>query len=138
MFPGNRRLCSKSGGRIRVECGDDRSNEGMESAVVPPKTISSLPNAWDSGEGTFTRTLLLWGKRLLPGRFPSMATVPRSISNDKETGSAGWTCPALRLCLGRVAKSQPRCVAGVNALSSARTDEQIEAYFSQPPTIQED
>src|SRR6266487_1315622 len=119
MFPRDRRVRSEPGWGTGLDCGHDSTDEGMEGPVVLRKTISSLPNAWDSREEPFGSTFFLWGKRLLPGWFPSMGTVPRNLSDDKETGSTGRTCPAIGLCLGRVTKSQPRCVAGVNAFSSA-------------------
>lgn len=109
----------------------------MESSILLRKTISSSPNAGHGWEGGFVGAFFLWGKRLLPWRFADLAIVPRGLPDDKETGSDRRLCPALWLLLGSRAADKARCNPGVDALSSAGTDEKAESDFSHSFKLQE-
>jgi Glycosyltransferases, probably involved in cell wall biogenesis len=93
--------------------------KGWRTRSFPEKRFHHYRTLGTAGRGPLRALYSYGGKRLLPRGFTGLAIVPRSISDDKETDSAGRTCLALRLCLGRIATCQPRGFAGVNASSSA-------------------
>src|SRR5438094_9822522 len=137
VLPRDRRLCSQSGRRSRLDRSHDSTNEGMESSIVLREKISSPQNFGHGGKGSAARSFFLRRKRLLPRRFTRLGIVPRDISDGQETDRAGRPRSAHWLLLGCNAPDQARCDARANALSSAGTDEKVEGDFRYPSKIQE-
>src|SRR6266536_4042617 len=137
VLPRDRRLCSQSGRRSRLDRGHDSTDEGMEGSIVLREKISSPQNFGHGGKGSSARSFFLWRKRLLPRRFTRLGIVSCSLSDDEGTYPDGRPRSAHWLLLGCNAADQARCDAGANALSSAGTDEKVKGDFRYPSKIQE-
>ena len=111
--------------------------KGWKARAFPEKRFHHYRTLGTAEKGPLRAPFFLWGKRLLPGRLPSLAIIPRGISDGKETGFAGRTCPPNRLLLGGPAKSQPRCVSGVDVFSPKGADEKAQSDFRHPAQVQE-
>src|SRR5437870_2632512 len=109
----------------------------MENTILSGKAVSSLSNTGHGRQERSGRKLFLWRKGLLPWRVAHLAIVSSSISNDEATDPRRRASIIFRLLLGGIAAHEAPGNSGVDALSSARTDEKTQSNFSHSSKIQE-
>src|SRR6266852_2500457 len=122
VFRGNRRVHPSSGGRNRLDGGDDRENEGLEDEIISGEVVLP-PSAYGDGRtwGDCFR-FLLRPEGLLPRRAPDLAILPGGLPDLQASLSFCGSSPGSGIHLVVFAPHTATSLPRADGVSSPRAD----------------
>src|SRR5271165_1067803 len=127
LFSRYRRVCSEPFRRSRLDRCHGSSDAWMEGALFSRKAVSSSPTDGHRRKREVVGALLLRAKRLLSGRIPDLAAIPRSLPRNEEAIRDRRISIVIWLHLGRIEKNEAAGFRRVNAFSSTGPDAETES-----------